>query len=652
MKTDLASPETLALYSPDRETIVSADASSFGLGAVSLQRQNSGSLHPVAYASRSLSTTEQRYAQIEKEALTVTWSLEHRYHLLVGMNFTMRTDHKPLIPLFSTKNIDELPLRVQRFKMRLMRYYFDIVLVPDKDLCTADTLSRAPLQSTETGDIMSQAESFVGAVLVTLPASDRRLEEIRAELQNDYVLKTVMHHRLNQWPDKRNISKTLKPYYNERSFLSVNDGLLLKGSRIVIPATFRNDILRHLHDGHQGMSKTRENAANSVWWPGLCTDIDKMVQTCKECAKSRRERVEPMQGTPFPPRAWSRVATDFFYLNGKQYLLAIEYYSRDIEVCSVTRANKSETIEFYKSVFAKHGIADVLVSDNGTQYSSEEFCRFSASWSFEHVTSSPHYPQSNGEAELTVQTLKGLIQKCNDFYLGLLMYRNTKLHHGFSPAQLSMGRRLKTRFPSLPKSLLPQVPDPFLVKKREKEYREQSKQNYDRRHRVVASESLSYGDTVWIPDQAKQGTILQRHETPRSFIIKTDDGAILRRNQQMMRKLHFPSQNQNPYPLQSKSQNQVPEPLQFLPPDSADYNQTSSPPRANPQSLAQSPTSKGVNEDSSQTASYSQGQPSAESTTPGRRIEAAESTTPGRRIAASPPRRSTRISRKLKRLIE
>ena len=106
---DLASPETVALYSPERETVISADSSSYGLGAVFLQRQENGKLQPVAYASRSLTETEQRYAQIEKEALAITWSLGHWSDLLLGMSFRMETDHGPLVSLFSSKLIDERP---------------------------------------------------------------------------------------------------------------------------------------------------------------------------------------------------------------------------------------------------------------------------------------------------------------------------------------------------------------------------------------------------------------------------------------------------------------------------------------------------------------------------------------------------------------
>ena len=120
VKDALVSSPVLALFDPNHETVVSADASSYGLGAVLLQRQPSGELKPVAYISRSMSPTEQRYAQIEKEALAFTWACERLSDYLLGMKFHIHTDHKPLVPLFSTKHLEELPIRVQRFRLRMM----------------------------------------------------------------------------------------------------------------------------------------------------------------------------------------------------------------------------------------------------------------------------------------------------------------------------------------------------------------------------------------------------------------------------------------------------------------------------------------------------------------------------------------------------
>ena len=148
LKQELASERVLSIYNPVRETVVSADASNYGLGAVLLQKQPSGELKPVACASRSMTDTECRYTQIEKEALALTWTLEHWRDYLLGMpKIKVETDHKPLVPLFNTKLIDELPLRIQRFRMRSMQFNITVERVPDKSLYTADALSRGPQKS-------------------------------------------------------------------------------------------------------------------------------------------------------------------------------------------------------------------------------------------------------------------------------------------------------------------------------------------------------------------------------------------------------------------------------------------------------------------------------------------------------------------------
>ncbi|KAL8625371.1 hypothetical protein ACOMHN_044514 [Nucella lapillus] len=544
LKKDLTSSETLALYHPERNTVVSADSSSFGLGAVLLQRQNDGHMKHVAYASRSLTKTEKRYAQIEKEALAIVWSLEHWADLLIGKTFHVETDHKPLVPLLSTKLIDELPIHIQRFRIRLLRFSFTICHVPGKELYTADALSRAPQDADDLpdGDFTELVEVYLNAVLYTLPASDQRLAQIRAELKKDDTLCVVMHYVTNGWPDKQQLNKTTKQYKAEAGNLTVHNGLLMKGRQLVIPSSLRHDILCHLHDGHQGILKTKENAYNSVWWPSIAKDIEGMIKTCPECTKHRRARTEPMKGTPFPDRPWQRVAADFFHHNGKTYLLAIDYYSRDVEITLIpTSATAEVTINKLKNVFSRHGIPDILITDNGPQFASSAFISFARTWGFDHVTSSPHYPQSNGEVEQAVQTIKNLMKKCDDEYLGLLTYRNTPLANGFSPAQLSMGRRLKTRVPCSPESLLPQTPDSNTLKRKEKEYREKMTVDYNRRHNVVSPEDLSPGVNVWVPDLQKQGTVVKQHEAPRSFIIKTTDGGLVRRNRQMTRKMHLPN---------------------------------------------------------------------------------------------------------------
>ena len=142
-KAELAKPTNLFLYDPALETKLSADASSYGLGAVLLQAHQDG-WKPVIDASRSLSETEKRYAQIEKEALTITWACEKFSEYILGKQIVIETDHKPLVPLLSSKHLDDLPPRVLRFCLMLMRFAFSIAHVPGKYMYTADALSRAP----------------------------------------------------------------------------------------------------------------------------------------------------------------------------------------------------------------------------------------------------------------------------------------------------------------------------------------------------------------------------------------------------------------------------------------------------------------------------------------------------------------------------
>ena len=186
IKVELTQPTVLALYDPQAPTKVSADASSYGLGAVLLQ-QVGDKWKPVAYASRSMSDTEKRYAQIEKEALAVTWSCDKFSNYILGRHFDIETDHKPLVSLLSTKNLDHLPPRVLRFRLRLARYNYDIQHVPGKLLYTADTLSRAPVKEMYSLQLQDEVELFIESVADNLPASTKQLEAYKRAQSADSV---------------------------------------------------------------------------------------------------------------------------------------------------------------------------------------------------------------------------------------------------------------------------------------------------------------------------------------------------------------------------------------------------------------------------------------------------------------------------------
>ena len=208
---------------------MSADASSYsyGLGAVLLQMLDA-EWKPIAYASRTLTETEQRYAQIEKETLAITWACERFSGYLLGKQFSVETDHKPLVPLLTTKMLDTLPPRVLRFRLRLMRFQFTIHHTPGKNMYIADVLSKAPTAGFEPQQksLQEEVEHYVTEVVASLPASVERINVYRSTQLSDPVTSVIMKYCLEGWPEKHRLPPTVKGYWSIRGELTLNAGLL------------------------------------------------------------------------------------------------------------------------------------------------------------------------------------------------------------------------------------------------------------------------------------------------------------------------------------------------------------------------------------------------------------------------------------------
>ena len=202
-------------------------------------------------------------------------------------------------------------------------------------------------------------------------------------------------------------------------------------------------------------------------------------------------------------------------------------------------------------MFARHGIPEVVVSDSGPQYSAEAYKTFAKDYQFTYVTSSPYHPQSNGEAERAVGTIKRLLSKGKDPYLAILSYRSTPLQNGFSPSELLMNRKLRTTVPMTREQRKPKVPDQTLIKAREEEIKKNLKRNYDRRYGVRELPELNPGDIVWIPDREEEA-VVQEEVAPRSYRVNTPEGTV-RRNRRGL--VHMPeTDSQSTVESQSESQ--------------------------------------------------------------------------------------------------
>ena len=211
-----------------------------------------------------------------------------------------------------------------------------------------------------------------------------------------------MEYCKSNWPQKHLIEPEMIPYWKLRSSLTLHDNLLLFNDRIVIPTSMQKDMLQRIHEGHQGIERCRVRARTSVWWPNINKEVTEIVQKCPECVKTARQRKEPLITTPLPDWPWKTIGTDLFELEIKHYLLVVDYFSRFPEVILLKSTTSTAVITALKSIFSRYGIPEEVRSDNGPQYSSMEFAKFASTYGFNHITSSPLYPQSNGQAERTV----------------------------------------------------------------------------------------------------------------------------------------------------------------------------------------------------------------------------------------------------------
>ena len=324
------------------------------------------------------------------------------------------------------------------------------------------------------------------------------------------------------------MTETTRVYHAVAAELSVEDGLLLRGCRIVIPTTLRSDVLERLHTGHQGIVKCRERARQSVRWPGLSAQLEKVVKNCRECCREQLQRAEPLMPSVLPELPFQKVGTDLFEWEKRTYLLLVDY-SRYIEIALLSRPTAAEVITHLKSIFARHGIPELVMSDNGPQYSCDAFSEFVREYQFRHLTSSPLYPQSNGEAERAVKTIKGLLKKESDPYLALLSYRATPLQTGYNPSELLMGRKLRTTVPTIRQQVIPNIPDSAVVRKRDKQQNLRQERGFNSRHGARDLPELDPGDTVWVPDRTSEA-VVRGGTNPRSYDVETNEGTTYRRN--------------------------------------------------------------------------------------------------------------------------
>lgn len=401
LKTCLQKNETLSFFDPDLETYVVADASPVGLGAVLYQKSQEGVVNIIAYASKTLSEVERRYAQTEREALALVWAPEKFHFYLYGKFFWLITDHKPLVTIFGDRI--KPCARIERWKLRLMSYDYQVIYQPGKSNI-ADPLSRLCQEGTICADSYDEeSERIIRLLSNDVKPTAITLQEIIEATKNDMELTELMKwisYPAKRWP------KTLNRYKLIVNDLSSDGELVLKNRKIIIPRSLQARVLQLAHEPHLGIEAMKKRLREKVWWVRVDTMVEEYVKSCNGCLLVSEPITQPMTRMPLPSGPWKKLAIDFTDVaNGVHLLVVVDYFSRYPEVETMTTTTAKNTIYKLRIIFARFGFPEELVCDNGPPFTSDEFVTFCNNSGITIKHSIPYAPFQNGLVERYNRTL-------------------------------------------------------------------------------------------------------------------------------------------------------------------------------------------------------------------------------------------------------
>jgi hypothetical protein len=533
VKELLHSATLLVHFDPDKEVVLSCDASPYGVGAVLSHCMEDGDEKPIGYVSRTLTSAEKGYSQLEKEGLAVVFAVKRFHQYLYGRPFTIFTDHKPLLGLFSeTKGISPMAsARVQRWALTLSAYQYHIVFKAGSENANADAFSRLPLPESPSQTNLLPETVFL---LDRLSDSPVTAKQIKQWTERDPVLSQVKRWLLQGWPVAVG-QEELKPYVKRQLELSVLDGCILWGSRVIIPPAGRAQITEVLHEAHPGVSRMKSLARSFVWWPGMDGALEEKVKACSQCQSNQKMPAPaPLHPWEWPARPWSRLHLDFAGpFMGHMFLVLMDAHSKWMEAHIMSNITAPVTTDTLRSIFATHGLPDTVVSDNGPTFTSEVFKEFVEKNGIRHILTAPYHPASNGLAERAVETLKDGLRKMTGHTLEtklarfLFQYRITPhTTTGLPPAEMLLGRKPKSHLDLLRPDVGAKVA------------RSQENQKV-RRDQHARERLLQQGDCVYVKNFASGSKwlpgVIHRQSGPVSFVVDLLDGRQVRRHQDHVR---------------------------------------------------------------------------------------------------------------------
>lgn len=503
----IISDQVLTPFDPSLPVTLATDASPVGISAV-LSHLVDGEEKPVAFASRTLTATERNYSQLDREATAIYWAIKKFYLYLYGRKFTLVVDNKPLASIIHPDK--SLPAtttsRMLRYAHFLSGFDYDVRHRRSEHHANVDYLSRFPIPLSAKEELEVDSDYFI---------------------QMLHINKIVDHVMVASETDKDDslsqLKKDLQSGANRDAEYSLNNGVILRGTRVVIPSSLQKTVLAELHESHVGISKMKTIARQHCYWKSIDRDIEATVRSCRECANIKPQpQPSPAHSWDIPQGNWERLHIDYAGpLYGYHYLIVVDAKSKWPEIVPIQNAPTSQsTISALTDIFTRQGLPLSIVSDNAAIFKSKEFVEFLTKFRIKQRLIAPGHPATNGLAERYVQIFKSKLKSLESVKAPiedkvkhiLYRFRCTPLASGKTPAENLLGRRLRCPLDCLQpspsdknKNPQPQGCRSFLLGQRVKS------RNYSSSH------LYRYGTVV-----EKLGKL--------HYLIELDDGYIIKRH--------------------------------------------------------------------------------------------------------------------------